>query len=1102
MGRPPKHSAPSKKSGSTSGESKYDAEFKVMKKTYGNFADLRRELGDSAESKADRTRLLTQFSICDDKQRAWLLLEDYFEHLSLSHKDFNNHSQGWWNTIMETRGNKRLEETALAFMRSGHPLPPELFGHANFDRFAELENQEASEELSKHIETWLFPGGSYRNGPPKSSLRVLCEPVLSDENDPLYRLVMRFLVFRPRTGERFRSPQEIIDLTQRASQEQELFQPADWAFIKWAGRRLSQRTPVPEQLELAGIELLEWLSEWGSAGRFEDAGSLTPLRFKGNAVTIEPHITHDESGRHFLTQQLVSNESGERTPFTDAKIIGGPPNFVMVSGEIFLLHNAPSIALMAAWTRGEEVEISKLNHRLITRMSRRYAQDNPLWNEVCDTHSAAPRMVFEIESEVVRIQLEAISESDRSVWFWDGETWQKKLEAGTKSPDRPELLDDPRLGPAIEWLNRLDCFSPEPGLWVNDAEAEFFEQLRSAWDVRPGDTEFLGNPLFHRLFLGDKKLRPRIAINTTGIDWFSVSTDWEIEGMKLTPADLKALQDATSRFVNLPDSGWVELDEEQVHTAHEFMADVGVDGLMPVPQKISFAQAGQLDIQKVDTVGDAAKIRELREKIANFRGYEDVDLPDGIHAELRPYQKDGFSFLANLFQGGLGGLLADDMGLGKTLQTLVALQWVRKYYAKNPGPSLVICPASVLHNWKRESNRFVPSMKVLVLESGKERHHYHERIPEFDLVVTNYSLLRRDLQVLKKFKFLAVVLDEAQFIKNPGAQVTQSVKQLNAFHRVALTGTPLENRLLDLWSIVDFLQKGYLGSQSQFLDKYQPNGEAPVTQRIARRRLSARLRPILLRRLKTQVARDLPERIEERRDCHLGKAQRKLYLAELRRSREQVNQVVQDNGINKSKIHVLAALTRLRQICCHPKLVGSDSISGKTQTLFELVEPLLERGEKVLLFSQFVRMLEILETEFQKINQKTYMLTGETRNRQEVVQQFQNDSDPSIFLLSLRAAGTGLNLTTASYVILYDPWWNPAVEAQAIDRSHRIGQTRTVNAYRLVTPGTVEEKIWELQQKKSQQISDILGEDGFTQCLSGDDLDYLFAEDEDLYGDL
>jgi SNF2 family DNA or RNA helicase len=525
------------------------------------------------------------------------------------------------------------------------------------------------------------------------------------------------------------------------------------------------------------------------------------------------------------------------------------------------------------------------------------------------------------------------------------------------------------------------------------------------------------------------------------------------------------------------------------------MADIGLDTLSALPQKVDLLQASHLDEEGLQRFGDLPEARALRARLADFKGVPRVALPSNVVAEMRPYQNDGFDFLCHLARTGLGGILADDMGLGKTLQTLAWLAWLRSRTRK-PRPALVICPASVLHNWRREAEKFVPNLKVLVLESGPARHNLRRQIPQHDLIVTNYALLRRDLDALQKFEFSALILDEAQFIKNPSAQISQSVKQVRADHRLALTGTPLENRLLDLWSIVDFVQPGYIGNQTQFHDVYEPTGpNAEWEQRKARRKLSAKLRPLLLRRLKKQVAKDLPDRIEERRDCELDEAQRKLYLAELRRSREQVLQTVQEKGLARSKMHVLAALTRLRQICCHPALVGNDSPSGKTETLFELMEPLLAEGQKVLLFSQFVRMLQLLETECKLRQMPTYLLTGETKNRTEIVEAFQTDPNPSMFLLSLRAAGTGLNLTTASYVVLYDPWWNPAVEAQAIDRSHRIGQTRTVNAYRLIAPGTVEEKIWELQQRKAQTIADVLGEEGFARSLTQADLEYLFAED-------
>ena len=296
-------------------------------------------------------------------------------------------------------------------------------------------------------------------------------------------------------------------------------------------------------------------------------------------------------------------------------------------------------------------------------------------------------------------------------------------------------------------------------------------------------------------------------------------------------------------------------------------------------------QAVHLNEDSIESFGKSAKAKKLRERIAKFEGLPNIKLPNKLEADLRPYQVHGFNFLCHLQTLGLGGVLADDMGLGKTVQTLTWLVWLKQHNRRKTKPSLVVCPASVMHNWRREAEKFTPGMKVLVLESGAARHVLRNKIPQHDIVVTNYALIRRDLEELQKFDFRAVILDEAQFIKNPGAQVTQSVKQLESEHRLALTGTPLENRLLDLWSIVDFVQPNYLGSAKNFHETYEPPGdsdEAIANRAIARRRLGSRLRPLLMRRLKSQVAKDLPERIEQRHDCDLADDQREQLRAVVR----------------------------------------------------------------------------------------------------------------------------------------------------------------------------------------------------------------------------
>jgi superfamily II DNA or RNA helicase len=1077
--------------GHRAGTTKYDAHHKVLTQTYGAFADLRRELSDSKETVGGREEILRSFSICPDSQRSWLLLEDYFEKLSLSRKDFPD--TNWWPRLLNAQGKSRLEELAFLFLRAKRSVPPELQPHASLDHFARAEEAEQELKLVQELENWLSPVAMPLLDTPRATLRVVCRAQPDDEDPSRQRLAVQFLLMRPRTGEKVRTLHDVIDLVVRATHEQELFAPHDWEFIQWLADTHRNRNDGSDTLILTDAELMQWLARWGHTNRLELLGAHKPLQFHGQIISLAPHLENGDKELSFTHRFALPG--GEYHSVADAKFFNQQPPLALVGNSFYLLRNAPPPRVLKYLANKPSVPVRKLSHRLLLHLRKTQSANGVDWEQLCVTHKAGPQFVFELLDDTVRLRLLAKSQRDQGVWFWNGHEWlsndQKK-----RSHDKPEILDDPRLEPATQWLRKLDWFTPEPGLWIGDANENFLGSLAEAWATRPNDSEYLGNPAFHRLFLTPRQLKPKLIVKGSGIDWLSVSAEWEAEGLKLTKSDLERLASASGRFVKLPNSGWVELDVSAVQSAHEAMADMGVEGIIAIPQKVGMEHVAHLGEDGFSRFTDTAEAKELRKRVADFRGVPSGDLPRGLKAELRPYQKDGFDFLAHLAQIKLGGILADDMGLGKTLQTLTWLAWLKQRNSKNPKPSLVICPASVLHNWRREAEKFTPDMRVLVLESGAARHNLRKQIPQHDLIVTNYALLRRDLEELQKFSFRAVILDEAQFIKNPGAQVTHSVKQLKCEHKLALTGTPLENRLLDLWSIVDFIQPGYLGTQEQFLETYEPRGEnAESEQRIARKRLSAKLRPLLLRRLKKHVAKDLPDRIEERRDCPLGDEQRKLYLAELRRSRDQVMKAVETQGLNKSKMHVLAALTRLRQVCCHPSLVGSDTASGKTETLFELLDPLIADGQKVLVFSQFVQMLQLLEKECAVRNIHTHILTGQTKDRQEVVNAFQADGKPGVFLLSLRAAGTGLNLTNASYVVLYDPWWNPAVEAQAIDRSHRIGQTQTVNAYRLIAPGTVEEKIWELQQNKAQTIADVLGEEGFARSLTATDLEYLFAED-------
>src|SRR5580658_471603 len=981
---------------------KYDAHHHVLSKAYGAQADLRRELADSKAAVAQRTEILKIFADCSDPQRAWLLLEDYFEKLSLTRKDFG--SQEWWQRLLAARGKKRLEETAILFMRFNRPVPTELQPHANPKRFAEIAQAEQDQRLVQQLEHWLFPSSPAQLESPRASIRVACEPKPVGEFSSLYGLQVAFFVSRNRTGEKVKTVAEVVDLTSRAAHERELFSFEDWQFIQWLADTHADPEGLWESLFLSGSELLQWLVRWGDKGRLRMAQTDQPIVFDGQLAELEPHL---ESVRNELsfTHQLTL-PGGRRHSLSDVRFFAGRPAIALVGSAFYMLRSAPPDDLLNSWAEKKSLPISKLSQRLLTKLRKTQSASDARWDQLCVVHRAQPRFIFELVDDSVRLRLAARSDDEGRLWHWTGQEWESD-EPRLDLSGKPRILDDPRLEKAIQWLCRLDWFTPEPGLWVGDANDNFLAQLAAAWPDRPNEAEYLGNPAFHRLFISPHALRPRLMVQGSGIDWFSVSAAWEAEGLKLTPADLLCLQAASGRFIKLPDAGWLQLDAEAVQAAHEGMADLGVEGLVPVPQKLGLEQAAHLDETGLRRFGDSAEAQAWRKRLTEFRGVPETPLPSSINAELRPYQLSGFHFLCHLTRHKLGGILADDMGLGKTLQTLVWLAWLKQTHLVAK-PALVICPASVLHNWRREAERFTPGLKVLVLESGAARHNLRRTIPEHDLIVTNYALLRRDLEALQRFSFRVVVLDEAQFIKNPDAQITISVKQLQADQRLALTGTPLENRLLDLWSIVDFIQPGHLGTQQKFREKYEPRGEdGGDEQRIARRRLSAKLRPLLLRRLKTDVARDLPDRIEQRRDCELGEAQRKLYLAELRRSREQDMNSVAERGNNGRTMIVGEKLTRLRQICCHPDLVGNDAASGKTETLFELLEPLLAENYKVLLFSQFVQMLRILERECATRKIPTHILTGETKNRQEVTQAFQDDKQGGVFLLSLRAAGTG-----------------------------------------------------------------------------------------------
>jgi SNF2 family DNA or RNA helicase len=487
-----------------------------------------------------------------------------------------------------------------------------------------------------------------------------------------------------------------------------------------------------------------------------------------------------------------------------------------------------------------------------------------------------------------------------------------------------------------------------------------------------------------------------------------------------------------------------------------------------------------------------AAFAELRQKLQSFDRIKSKRELKSFQGTLREYQRLGLGWLEFLREFGLGGILADDMGLGKTVQVL-ALLHAHRTPAKSTGiPSLVVAPRSLVYNWIDEASRFTPKLKVVEYH-GAGREALHDKFGDYDVLVTTYGTMRLDIAFLATVEFDTVILDEAQAIKNPASQTAKASGLLVARNRLALTGTPIENHLGELGSIFEFLNPGLLGRLSKL--EALTSGRAPSRQELEL--VAQGTRPFILRRTKAQVLPDLPPKTEQVLFCSLRPRQRELYDQVRATYQASLLKQIEKKGVSSSAMQVLEALLRLRQVACHPGLVDDsweEAGSAKLETLFEQVSEVLDEGHKILVFSQFTSLLAYVRAYFDDEEIPYAYLDGKTRNRAEVVERFQTDPACNLFLVSLKAGGFGLNLTAAGYVFLLDPWWNPAVEAQAIDRAHRIGQEQPVFAYRMIARDTVEEKMLELQRSKRHLAEAVLEGEGTTlRDLTADDLRALLS---------
>lgn len=594
-------------------------------------------------------------------------------------------------------------------------------------------------------------------------------------------------------------------------------------------------------------------------------------------------------------------------------------------------------------------------------------------------------------------------------------------------------------------------------------------------------------------------------------DWFDLRFDLDIQGRKvpllpliaevLQHFDLKDLPENLS--LPLGDSEYLQVPGERILPVCQVLYELydspvlDSNGAMRL-NRFDVGRLAELETSCFDEMhwrGGKA-MRALGKKLKDFSGIKKVALPRGFKATLRDYQKQGLNWLQFLREFEFNGILADDMGLGKTVQTLAHLL-VEKNKKRLTDPCLIIAPTSLMSNWRREAEQFTPKLSVLVLQ-GAERKKYFDNIDQYDLVLTTYPLLVRDKEVLLAQHYHYLILDEAQVIKNPRAKAARLARDISARHRLCLTGTPMENHLGELWALFDFLMPGFLGDSKtftkQFRNPIEKNADAEKRQRLVRR-----VTPFMLRRSKSEVVTELPEKTIITRSVALDGKQAALYESIRLSMEKKVREAIAQKGLARSHITILDALLKLRQTCCDPRLLSLPqakkvTASAKLDMLMEMIPELLEEGRRILLFSQFTKMLTIIEQQFKEKGISYTKLTGQTRQRDKVIERFRQ-GEVSVFLISLKAGGVGLNLTEADTVIHYDPWWNPAVENQATDRTHRIGQKKAVFVYKLITENTLEEKILAMQERKQALADGVYKSSAESKDLKldADDLQALFA---------
>ncbi|HZG14782.1 MAG TPA: DEAD/DEAH box helicase [Candidatus Bathyarchaeia archaeon] len=652
--------------------------------------------------------------------------------------------------------------------------------------------------------------------------------------------------------------------------------------------------------------------------------------------------------------------------------------------------------------------------------------------------------------------------------FQYGEIVFNPFEADTQKrrTEHIHVRDGEKERQIMELIEQSPFLKTEGGYVMEDEEAEYHFLYHVVPRLEKLAKVYATTAVKERVFTGSAP--PRISIDANDrINWLEVH--FEMEGIPESHIRqvLKSLEEKR-KYYRLPNGALLPLEDTEYQVIRDFLDQAGIENMEFSGARIRLPIVRGLHLLEQERYGKTIKIgKTLRRFLENMRNPDNLDflVPDSLDNVLRDYQKYGYQWMKTLAHYDFGGILADDMGLGKTVQSIAFLLSLLPEIREEKQPALIVAPSSLVYNWRNELQKFTPQMRVMIADGSQtERNRILNAPAEADIIITSYPLLRKDSRIYAEKMFHTLILDEAQTFKNHATQTAQAVKAIQSRYRFALSGTPVENRLEELWSIFDAVFPGLFPGRKAFND-------------LSRDVVAKRARPFLLRRVKTDVLKELPDKIETLQTSELLPEQKKLYLAHLAMLQKETLKLLNENEFQKNRIKILAGLTRLRQLCCHPALFVEEygGSSAKFEQLLELLAECRNAGRRVLVYSQFTQMLDLIGRELGYQGIPYFYLDGQTpaRERVELCNRF-NDGERDLFLLSLKAGGTGLNLTGADTVILYDLWWNPAVEQQAADRAHRIGQKNVVHVIRLVTQGTVEEKMFALQQKKKNLIEEVI----------------------------